>query len=229
MSNFLDWLDNNIARKKQAVAEGFAETDSMLQALRNEQAPSISSSSGGFSGGSDPGAGNVGTGPYLGKDQFGNPRYGPPPGGYVSGTQVPARSIGPLPTMKGKVNPVAGRISQEWGASRIRYAAGRHTGMDFGAPMGTRVNAAAAGRVVRAGWEGAYGNSIAVRHADGTTTTYSHLSSIGVAPGQKVGAGGYLGKVGSTGRSSGAHLHFEVRKADRYGGDMNPRNWFSTR
>ena len=154
-------------------------------------------------------------------------------GGSISSGSIQGGSVtdvGKLPALKGgKVMPTGGRVSQEWGKSNIKYAAGRHTGMDFGAPTGTRVSAAAAGKVVRTGWEGSYGNRIAIRHADGTTTFYAHLSGINVKPGQKVSAGQSIGKVGNTGRSTGSHLHFEVRKTDKYGGDINPRSWFSTR
>jgi murein DD-endopeptidase MepM/ murein hydrolase activator NlpD len=138
-------------------------------------------------------------------------------------------SLSGLPSMKGKVNPINGRVSQNWGKSNIKYAAGRHTGMDFAAPVGTRVGSAASGIVTRVGNEGAYGNTIRVRHADGTTTLYAHLAGINVKPGQKVSAGQQIGKSGNTGRSTGAHLHFEVRKQDKYGGDINPRSWYSTR
>lgn len=138
-------------------------------------------------------------------------------------------SLKGMPTMKGKVNPVTGKLSQGWGASRIKYAAGRHTGVDYGVKSGSRVGSAASGIVTRVGSEGAYGNAIHVRHGDGTTTLYAHLSGINVKAGQKVKAGQQIGLSGNTGRSFGAHLHFEVRKQDRYGGDVDPRSWFSTR
>jgi len=79
--------------------------------------------------------------------------------------------------------------------------------------------------VVRAGSEGAYGNAIHIKHPDGKTTLYAHLSGINVKAGQKVKVGQQIGKSGNTGRSFGAHLHFEVRGSDRYGGDINPASW----
>lgn len=126
-----------------------------------------------------------------------------------------------------KALPITGRVSQNWGASRIKYSAGRHTGMDFGVGVGTQVRSAANGVVTRVGGEGAYGNSVHVRHPDGTTTLYGHLSSIGVKAGQRVKSGQSIAKSGNSGRSTGAHLHFEVRTRDRYGSDVNPRSWLS--
>ncbi len=148
-------------------------------------------------------------------------------GGAISGGTY----SGPLnlPKMGGKVLPTGARISQEWGKSRIRYAAGRHTGMDFAGAHGSRINAAASGVVVKAGWEGAYGNAIRIKHKDGTTSLYGHLSGINVRPGQKVSAGSSIGRMGSTGRSTGTHLHFEVRRGDKYGSDVNPRSWYRSR
>lgn len=102
-----------------------------------------------------------------------------------------------------------------------RYQGG-HSGTDYAVPMGTRVASAAGGTVVQAGWAGAYGYRVGVRHGDGVVTYYSHLSRIGVQVGQKVGAGQVVGNVGSTGNSSGPHLHFEVF----VNGQMtNPEDW----
>lgn len=153
-------------------------------------------------------------------------------GGYTSGGGVSGGSVsGPVKIgkMGGKVLPTGARVSQNWGKSRIKYAAGRHTGMDFGGAYGSKIRAAANGTVVRTGGEGAYGNAIHVRHKDGTTTFYAHLSGINVKPGQQIKAGQSIGRMGHTGRAFGTHLHFEVRTQDRYGGDINPRSWFSTR
>lgn len=85
-----------------------------------------------------------------------------------------------------------------------------HEGIDFVAPVGTPVVAAAAGRVVQARFNGAYGNMVEVSHAEGFVTRYAHLRTIDVAMGQTVGAGDRLGQLGNTGRSTGAHLHYEV-------------------
>lgn len=86
-----------------------------------------------------------------------------------------------------------------------------HTGIDIGAPSGTGILSADAGVVIHAGWLGAYGNAVVVDHGGGVSTLYGHMSSIAVSSGQQVSAGQKLGKVGSTGWSTGPHLHFEVR------------------
>ena len=86
-----------------------------------------------------------------------------------------------------------------------------HTGVDFGAPMGTPIHAAADGVVIFAGVRGGYGNCTIIDHGNSLATLYGHQSSIGVTVGQKVKRGQVIGKVGSTGMSTGPHLHFEVR------------------
>lgn len=86
-----------------------------------------------------------------------------------------------------------------------------HKGVDLAAPSGTPIRVVADGVVVRAGWAGGHGNHVEVRHDGGTSTGYSHLSSIGVKVGQKVHQGDYIGKVGSTGLSTGPHLHYEYQ------------------
>ncbi|MFQ3665611.1 MAG: peptidoglycan DD-metalloendopeptidase family protein [Sphingomonadaceae bacterium] len=85
-----------------------------------------------------------------------------------------------------------------------------HQGIDFAAPTGTPVVASAAGRVVSAGWGGGYGNLVTIEHAGGMRTRYAHLSRITVKPGQQVAQGQRIGAVGSTGMSTGPHLHYEV-------------------
>lgn len=86
-----------------------------------------------------------------------------------------------------------------------------HTGVDIAAPIGTPVYAAAEGVVVHAGWLGAYGNAVIIDHGGGVSTLYGHLSSINVSPGQTVAQGELIGGIGSTGLSTGPHLHFEKR------------------
>lgn len=89
-----------------------------------------------------------------------------------------------------------------------------HLGTDFGAPTGTPVKATGDGTVVKAGWNGGYGNMIELRHPGGYTTRYAHLSRIasGIRPGAKVAQGQVIGYVGSTGLATGPHLHYELRK-----------------
>jgi murein DD-endopeptidase MepM/ murein hydrolase activator NlpD len=86
-----------------------------------------------------------------------------------------------------------------------------HSGLDFAGPTGTPVIATGAGVVLSAGWGGGYGNLIQVDHGNGVVTRYAHLSEIKAAPGQPVSRGQIIGLVGSTGRSTGPHLHYETR------------------
>jgi len=102
----------------------------------------------------------------------------------------------------------------------IERKARAHKGVDIAAPQGTTVFTAAEGVVVRAGYQASgYGNFIEVRHPNGLSTVYGHLSRIDVAKGQAVTVGERIGLVGSTGYSTGPHLHFEVRRG---GGQVNP-------
>jgi murein DD-endopeptidase MepM/ murein hydrolase activator NlpD len=89
---------------------------------------------------------------------------------------------------------------------------GFHTGVDFPASYGARVRAARSGRVVFARWDaGGFGNLVKIAHGHRVRTWYAHLSSFGVRRGQRVSTGTVIGRVGSTGFSTGPHLHFEVR------------------
>jgi murein DD-endopeptidase MepM/ murein hydrolase activator NlpD len=125
----------------------------------------------------------------------------------------------PLPSGGGFLQqPVNGWKSSDFG---MRYDPYFHTwqlhaGTDFAAPTGAPIFAAAPGRVVRASWNGGYGNYTCIYHGElangrGMATCYAHQSSIGVRVGERVGRGEVIGRVGSTGASTGAHLHFEVR------------------
>ncbi|MCF4164513.1 peptidoglycan DD-metalloendopeptidase family protein [Zavarzinia compransoris] len=89
-----------------------------------------------------------------------------------------------------------------------------HAGTDFRGPVGTPVHVTAPGEVIRAGWAGAYGRMVRVRHAFGIETTYAHLSRVSVKVGDKVEVGDTVGKLGNSGRSTGPHLHYEVRFDD---------------
>jgi murein DD-endopeptidase MepM/ murein hydrolase activator NlpD len=91
----------------------------------------------------------------------------------------------------------------------LRFAR-MHRGMDFGARWGTPIHAAADGKVNRAGWAGGYGRQVRLAHGDGMATSYSHMSSMAVEPGAQVRRGQLIGYVGSSGLSTGPHLHYEV-------------------
>lgn len=106
------------------------------------------------------------------------------------------------------------RISSSFNRARRHPVLGfarRHEGTDYAADYGTPVLAAGDGTVAQAGWSGGYGNLIEVRHANGITTRYGHLSRVMVARGARVEQGQVIGRVGSTGLSTGAHLHYEFR------------------
>lgn len=89
--------------------------------------------------------------------------------------------------------------------------AAMHAGLDFKGPVGTPILAAADGRITSAGWQGGYGKCIEITHSNGLVTRYAHMSGFTVAAGQVVKRGMQIGRMGSTGRSTGSHLHFEVR------------------
>ncbi len=91
-----------------------------------------------------------------------------------------------------------------------------HTGLDIGAPMGANIVAANDGKVMSAGWQGGYGNAVMIDHGGGIVTLYGHNSKLLVKTGQTVKRGQSIAKAGSTGRSTGPHCHFEVRKNGKY-------------
>ncbi|MEU3599679.1 peptidoglycan DD-metalloendopeptidase family protein [Streptomyces sp. NPDC006798] len=120
--------------------------------------------------------------------------------------QTPAETVAPS---SGWVTPVSTEPATAFGTKGSMWASGQHTGTDFPAPQGTPVVAAGAGKVVETGWAGAYGQSVVIEHDGGVRTRYAHLSAIGVSVGQTVQAGDAIGAVGSTGNSTGPHLHLE--------------------
>ncbi|WP_352223464.1 M23 family metallopeptidase [Bacillus sp. SM2101] len=126
---------------------------------------------------------------------------------------VPSRGTGTLlwPASGGYVSSEMG---QRWGKL--------HKGMDIARPSNYTIKAADNGVVEFAGWDGGYGNRIVINHNNGIKTTYSHLSSISVSVGQTIEKGRKIGMMGSTGNSTGTHLHFEVYKN---GSVQNPRNF----
>ena len=119
--------------------------------------------------------------------------------------------------MTPSLQPVDGRLESGFGGRRNPFGGSSfefHTGQDIDAPWGAPVVAAATGRVIVAGWQHGYGQVVYIDHGSGLTTRYGHLSQIGVKVGQNVLRGENLGRVGSTGRSTGPHLHYEVRIND---------------
>ena len=113
--------------------------------------------------------------------------------------------------------PATGTLTSRFGRRWGRM----HKGIDIAGPVGTPIDAAADGTVIAAGWNaGGYGNLVEIRHSDGTTTRYGHNSRLSVSVGQIVRQGQQVAEMGSTGHSTGSHLHFEIRPS---GGDaVNP-------
>jgi murein DD-endopeptidase MepM/ murein hydrolase activator NlpD len=117
------------------------------------------------------------------------------------------------------------RVSATFGSSGSLWS-GTHTGIDMAASYGTEVRSVTTGEITFAGWDGAYGNKIVVRHWDGTETWYAHLSRI-VKRSGTVAPGDLIGAVGSTGNSTGPHLHLEVHPSGSSA--VDPRPYFAQR
>lgn len=123
------------------------------------------------------------------------------------------------------VAPVEGYVlSAGFGGSGARWAS-RHTGQDFAVPIGTPVRAVGEGRVVRVSCGGAFGIQFVVRHHDGYYTQYAHLAAVALNPGERVAPGQWIGQAGTTGNSTGPHLHFEVRITPELGSGIDPMPW----
>ncbi|WP_351227346.1 transglycosylase family protein [Streptomyces sp. NPDC002133] len=139
------------------------------------------------------------------------------------------RAERPATRTGGYAAPVAAGPGTPYRKAGSAWSSGYHTGVDFPVPTGTSVKAVAPGRVVSAGWAGAYGYEIVIRHTDGRYSQYAHLSAITVREGQQVGSGQRIARSGSTGNSSGPHLHFEVRTGPGYGSDVDPLAYLRAR
>ena len=119
------------------------------------------------------------------------------------------------------IRPISGTITSRFGArSSIRSSA--HTGLDISAPKGTPIKAAASGTVTFAGWKGSYGYMLVISHGNGVQTYYAHCNQLYASVGQSVSQGETIAAVGSTGNSTGPHLHLEVRVN---GVAYNPQNY----
>ena len=129
-----------------------------------------------------------------------------------------------LPDINGiklAVKPVSGTITSRYGvSSSIRKST--HTGLDIAAPKGTPIKVVADGKVTAASYSGSYGNLVKVSHGNGVETWYAHTTKMYVSVGQEVKAGDIIATVGSTGNSTGAHLHLEIRINGEH---INPQNY----
>ena len=116
------------------------------------------------------------------------------------------------------IEPVAGIITSRFGSR----SSGTHTGLDIATSLGTPIKAASSGKVIQAGWKGTYGNLVIIQHTDSIQTYYAHCSKLYVTAGQQVSQGEVIASVGSTGNSTGPHLHLEIRVN---GSPRNPQSY----
>ncbi|MFZ3474146.1 transglycosylase family protein [Streptomyces sp. 4.24] len=118
--------------------------------------------------------------------------------------------------------PVDAGLGTAYRVAGSSWSSGYHTGVDFPVATGSTVKAVSDGQVVSAGWAGAYGYQVVIRHSDGRYSQYAHLSALAVKAGSPVSGGQRIGRSGSTGNTTGPHLHFEVRSGPGYGTDIDP-------
>ncbi|GGV18599.1 peptidase [Streptomyces griseoflavus] len=117
-------------------------------------------------------------------------------------------------------------LSASYGSGGARWA-NRHTGQDFAVPIGTPVRAVGTGTVVKVSCGGPFGVEIVVQHAGGYYTQYAHLAAVAVDQGDRVTPGQWIGQSGTSGNSTGPHLHFEVRVTPEMGSAVNPVSWLT--
>ncbi|MFI9720923.1 peptidoglycan DD-metalloendopeptidase family protein [Streptomyces sp. NPDC052396] len=120
------------------------------------------------------------------------------------------------------------QLSAGFGGTGANWAS-THTGQDFAVPVGTPVRAIGPGTVVAVGCGGAFGISLVIRHSGGWYSQYAHLAAPFVTPGRPVRAGEWIGLSGTTGNSTGPHLHFEVRTSPEFGSAVDPVEWLRRR
>jgi murein DD-endopeptidase MepM/ murein hydrolase activator NlpD len=130
--------------------------------------------------------------------------------------------------------PVKAKISTVYNRPGSHWKLGRHTGVDFSVPTGTKVVSAMEGTVLEAGvnvsWGPSYGISVIIDHGQGIRAIYAHLSALKVKKGDKVEEGELIGLSGNSGNSTGRHLHFESRVSPwRYGNDIDPTDLFDAK
>ncbi|WP_300382030.1 M23 family metallopeptidase, partial [Clostridium sp.] len=128
------------------------------------------------------------------------------------------------PSQESFLRPGYGVVTDPYGprTNPVTGAAGFHTGVDLGDPYGANVSASKSGEVVYSGWIDGYGNTVIIDHGSGFQTLYGHNSSLLVSVGQKVSRGETISLVGSTGMSTGPHIHWEIRINGQH---VNPLNY----
>ncbi len=149
------------------------------------------------------------------------------PGARPERPEAPARAAGTAAPQKGEAVkatggtrnfkwPVVGKINSPFGWRRHPVTRRRdfHTGIDIKASRGNPIHASRAGVVDYSGWMGGYGKVVVINHGDGNSTLYAHCSTLSVSKGQRISQGQVVAKVGTTGRATGPHLHFEIRKGN---------------
>jgi murein DD-endopeptidase MepM/ murein hydrolase activator NlpD len=212
-----------------------ADREKLREAARNLESiflKQIVAASGAFAGGEGPGGsiradmfattladalakhGGIGLAASIERSLSGEPppAPGPAPGLVPRPSLHAPPAAAPTPAL-----PVTGPVTSGFGsrADPFTGAPALHRGVDVAAPAGTPIRAAAGGVVRAAGPRGGYGETVEVDHGDGTTALYAHASALLVRAGDKIAPGQEIARVGSTGRSTGAHLHFEVRRGEQ--------------
>jgi len=138
------------------------------------------------------------------------------PGGEVAPAAPKKSTTTKIPPTSGSGSAQSGYYSNPVPGSRVSQRIHGHNGVDFAAKRGTPIYASAGGTVIisrNGGWNGGYGNYVVITHSNGTQTLYAHMTNAIATAGQSVSQGQVIGYVGNTGKSTGAHLHFEVRGA----------------
>ena len=158
----------------------------------------------------------------LGLAEANKPKPKPPAPARASRDRSPAAPDAEEVSDRLFVRPGIGRLTSPYGRRWGRL----HAGIDLASGVGSPVRAVTNATVLSAGWEGGYGRSVRLVHPDGTVTVYAHMSAITVSKGERVAAGERVGREGNSGRSTGPHLHFEVRIN---GTPVNPVTWLRKR
>ena len=143
----------------------------------------------------------------------------------VKATKNQSKRMACIPAIQPVLNEDLKRMASGygWRVDPVYHVRRFHSGMDFTAPTGTEVMATGNGTVEFVGWKQGYGNTVIVNHGFGYQTLYAHLSKQLCQEGQKVSRGDIIAEVGSTGKSTGAHLHYEVRVQ---GSPQDPSNYY---